>query len=457
MLNALAQYLRGFAPAAQPAMARPGYRRELYSFTTLPVATSLIEGSVVSVLAKLHFDVSELGFATIIAAPMFANVTSGLWAKAMRGRPKATALTLIQLALMADIAAIALLPTDGWGPGALVGLVVLGRCLIAGMINVRSVIWRANYRRDQRAQITGRFTVLMTLLIAAVPYFAYEWLNDAPGRFRILYPAGAAVGLVSVWAVSGLRIRREKSLLDYERLQHTEPFPEADPADPTALKRDSFLAILKRDHLFRSYMTWQFIAGMANMAGNVAVVRLIIGIVEQQYPDAAYSRSALLTATLPMVMMTLSVPLWARFFDGVHIARFRMRHGTLWIVSQLSYLAAGFIGVPIAFVLPRMLQGVIYGGGTIAWQLGHHDFADRRLAAAYMGIHQTLTGVRGAIAPYLGVLLLAGWDNHQGLPHWLGLPAFDGIGPWVFAITTAGSVIAWLGFVRLTRQVEAAK
>ncbi|XAL97926.1 hypothetical protein OT109_09975 [Phycisphaeraceae bacterium D3-23] len=454
MLNALIQYLRGFAPSRQPAMARPGYRRELVSFSTLPFATALIEGSVIAVLAKIHFEVSDFGFATIVAAPMFANITSGLWAKGMRGLPKAPALAVIQGLLMLLVGSIALLPTNEWGATMLVVIVVAARCLIAGMLNVRSIIWRANYRRDQRARITGRFTVLTTLLLAAVPFTAYSWLNDAPERFRVIYPVGAAIGLISVIAVARLRVRREKSLLDFERQENTEPFPEQDAADPAALQRESFLQVLRRDHLFRRYMTWQFVAGMANMAGNVAVVRLIIGLIEERHGDQGYGLSTLLTATLPMAMTTLSVPLWARLLDGVHIVRFRVRHGIMWMVCQSMYLVAGLTGNPLMFIVPRLAQGITTGGGSLAWQLGHHDFADRRLAATYMGIHQTLTGVRGIVAPYLGVLLLAGWGGEGFFVETLRLPAFHGIGPWVFALTAAGSLVAWLGFVQLTRQIE---
>lgn len=454
MFDALVNYISGFAPSRQPAMARPGYRRELVSFSALPFATALIEGSVVSVLAKMYFDIGEFGFATITAAPMFANITSGVWARFMRGRRKAAMLAGIQFLLMLLISSIALLPKGGWGPAALVGIVVAARCLIAGMLNVRSVIWRANYRRDQRAQVTGRFTVLMSLLLAVVPVTAYSLLDKSPERFRLIYPAGACIGLISVFAIARLRVRRERSLIDFERQENSEPFADTDPTDSPAFRRESFIDILRRDHLFRRYMTWQFVAGMANMAGNVAVVRLIIGLVDERPGEQGYGLSTLLTATLPMVMMTLSVPFWARLLDGVHIVRFRVRHGVMWILCQSMYFVAGLTGNPLMFIVPRLAQGITTGGGSLAWQLGHHDFADRRLAATYMGIHQTLTGVRGIVAPYLGVLLLAGWDNGSRVAQWLRLPEFHGIGPWVFALTAAGSAVAWLGFVRLTKQIE---
>jgi hypothetical protein len=49
--------------------------------------------------------------------------------------------------------------------------------------------------------------------------------------------------------------------------------------------------------------------------------------------------------------------------------------------------------------------GAAYAGANLGWNLGHNDFASLGRAQHYMGVHVTLTGVRGAIAPLLGVLL----------------------------------------------------
>ncbi len=58
----------------------------------------------------------------------------------------------------------------------------------------------------------------------------------------------------------------------------------------------------------------------------------------------------------------------------------------------------------------RVITGIVNGGGSLAWQLGHNDFAPRDQLSTYMGIHVTLTGVRGAFAPFLGMALYLGWD-----------------------------------------------
>ena len=95
-----------------------------------------------------------------------------------------------------------------------------------------------------------------------------------------------------------------------------------------------------------------------------------------------------------------------------------------------------------------MIVGVVNGGGSLAWQLGHNDFAPKDQLTAYMGIHVTLTGLRGAFAPFLGMALYLGWDERTWLP---ALPA---IGPYVFLVSAVLGVVAWSGFDRLRKRIR---
>jgi len=453
MIRLLSDYLFGFAPSRQPVMARPAYRRELTAASTFPLAGSMAEAGVVGLIAELAFDVRPFAFATIVAAPAFAHVTSGLWAKLLQGKRKAIMVARIQFAILVLIALVAVLPTTPAGGAALVAIVVAVRCLMAGMVTVRSVIWRANFAQATRAQVTGKLIVTSSLLFAAAPLLAALLFDARPWLFRVVYPVSAAIAMVSVLMFLGLRVRREPSHLAEESAAPSALPDAGDPADPTFPLRASAFEILKRDHLFRRYMFWQFIAGVANMAGNAAMLKLIAQTVKALPDDEPkYLIGMALTTSIPLIMMTLTVPFWAILMDRVHITRFRKRHGTLWIVTQCMCLLVAFVPIVGLFIVPRVLQGMVFGGGALAWQLGHHDFADRRLAATYMGIHQTLTGIRGAFAPYLGVLLLAGWQSGKLIG--FDLPGFVGIGPWVFAVTAVLALIAWLGFVFLDAHVH---
>ena len=71
---------------------------------------------------------------------------------------------------------------------------------------------------------------------------------------------------------------------------------------------------------------------------------------------------------------------------------------------------------------------------ALAWQLGHNDFARPDQLSAYMGVHVTLTGIRGATAPFLGMFLYVGWD--------LGWFSFDGMHEGLFLLAAGLSAIS---------------
>jgi hypothetical protein len=50
-----------------------------------------------------------------------------------------------------------------------------------------------------------------------------------------------------------------------------------------------------------------------------------------------------------------------------------------------------------------MLMGVSLAGASLGWTLGHNDFAPRGEETRYMALHVTLTGIRGLIAPPVGI------------------------------------------------------
>ncbi len=455
--------LGSFATARQPWITRRTYRYEVITAATMPVGLAMAEGAAIGVLADKVFGVGPLGFATILAAPMAANITSFLWASLGRGRPKVQLVVALQVTLMALVASVAVLPTTPTGAAVLIAMVLAMRCAIAGIVTLRSVVWRANYPRAVRARVTSKLQIIATLVLALSP-MVYGLLDANPQRFRWIYPAVAAVGLIGAGFYTRVRLRGERALLAYERRPQARAVPkgeagsvyEFDPADAGDADRPTAWTVLRKDGFFRAYMGCQFLAGACNMMGEVAVLKLLVDLTDGRPHE--FRDAILLTTVVPLISVILSMPLWARLLDDRHVVSFRLRHGLTWIVTQpLNGICAVAVlqgWAPLwVFLLPRIGQGLMGGGGRLAWQLGHNDFADRRLVSLYMGIHVTLTGVRGAIFPYLGVLLLGGWSAVD----WLGLPGWGGIGPGVFIITTAIGIAAWLGYcamhLRLKRGV----
>ncbi|MEM9915003.1 MAG: MFS transporter [Planctomycetota bacterium] len=440
-----------FRPAQQPWGTRKAFRQELLTSATLPVAVAMLDAGVVGVFGKVVFGISNTQFAMISAAPMFANLLGFVWTRFSRGRRKSAFAGVLMSAMLVLVASVAVLPKEtgggGWGAAGLVLAVVLGRCLMAGIVMLRSAVWRMNFPRHARARITGKFVLIATLIFAAVPAAVGPLLDWNPQLFRVIYPVAAVVGIIGVVAYTRIRVRQEPQLLRSE----VRPHEDNDMPLRADGRPHNFVSVLREDNHFRTYMTWQFFAGIANMMGNTAFALFVIETIKDR--NDANTLGMLLTTTVPLACATLTVPLWSKLLDRQHIARYRISHGLTWVFGQSSCYLAAVTGQLWLFFIPMTLRGVMQGGGMIAWTLGHNDFADKRLAGLYMGIHQTLTGVRGAFAPFLGVWLLAGWE---GFTWWGGdVPPWEGIGSQVFIITTLFAVVAWLGFWSLSQKLEA--
>ncbi|HBK11578.1 MAG TPA: hypothetical protein DDZ32_01955, partial [Gammaproteobacteria bacterium] len=199
----------------------------------------------------------------------------------------------------------------------------------------------------------------------------------------------------------------------------------------------SFVTILRNDRRFAKYQMSMFAAGFGNMLIEAPLIFLIT-----RELSASYATSIALTMVIPFTISLVSLPLWARYLDRVHVAQFRARQSLLWVVALILTMLGAVLGSILWLAISRVVMGIARGGGSLAWQLGHNDFAKPDQLSAYMGIHVTLTGVRGAIAPLLGMLL---YSNLGGI---------SGDGAWVFALAAFICGLSGLGFNHLYRQMK---
>ena len=413
------------------AVAQRSFRYEQLTELTLPVAFTLLEGGIVGVLAAKIYQVSPLVLAVITAAPMFGNLSSFFWNKLATARTKVRFANVVQLLTVLCVLAIAVAPVNQIGAVLLVAGMILSRLLIAGIVTVRSIVWSLNYPRSVRARTTGRLQIITSLITVVISSVVGPLLDANPESFRWVYLGGAISGIAGIWFFSHVRIVGESRHRVIERRAQRLK----------ASGRIGFFDVLKNDRNYASYQTHQFVAGCANMLLEAPLVFLVT-----RELHASYTESIAITMIIPFAVSLVTLPLWARYLDRVHVAEFRARQSVLWIVSQLILWFGALSGSLLWIGVSRMVQGVARGGGSLAWQLGHNDFAEPDQLSAYMGIHVTLTGVRGAMAPFLGIFLYLGWD----LQWW----SFTGMGAGLFLVSAALSVVSWNGFRRLHRRMQ---
>jgi len=422
--------------AARPSsMAEAIFRREVASWALLGLALGLVEGATAAILIKQHFStaaaplVVNLAVGFVSGAPALSNVVSFVWANVAHGRERVRLMVGLQALFAVLVGLISLAPRETGGLALTVLSVVGARVVWAGVLTVRAAVWSANYPRNVLARITGRIVIVSSLAVAAASA-AIGWAleTDAVDP-RLLYGAAMGAGLAGAWLYRQMRVRREFRLL----LAETAASGRSAPFSLGMLAE-----ILRKDPAFREYMFWMGLYG----GGNLALTAQLVLIFTEQLHLSSAMQIALLSV-VPLATLPIFTPWWARLFDGSHIIVYRSRQGWALVgASAVTCLATVAGWVPLLWV-GSLLLGAAYAGANLGWNLGHNDFATLGRSQHYMGVHVTLTGVRGAIAPPLAVLLYQWLESLGG-----GAGRYALLLP--LAMTTAGAY----GFTRMRRTLQ---
>ena len=160
------------------------------------------------------------------------------------------------------------------------------------------------------------------------------------------------------------------------------------------------LNLLKEDRLFASMLLAWMIMGLGIIMTLPLRIEYLGG---ESGLHLTNEQIALVTVVVFSIARILSSRLWGELFDRVRFLSYRISLNLLLISATLVYFhAESIIGVSIG----AALAGVGVGGSKIAWSLWVTKLAPEGMEARYMGAHVALTGLRGALAPFLGYWLL---------------------------------------------------
>jgi len=408
----------------------------MWPWTLLGVACGLVEAGTVAVLVKKGFSglvtphVVDFAVAIVSGAPALANISSFAWANLAHGRARIGVLAGLQAAFAVAVGLIALAPIAPRGLALTICAVVVARVLWSGILTLRAAVWSANYPRHVMARVTSRIVLLNSLGIALVATLAGWILDEHAHAARWLYLFAAACGLLAAFQYRAVRMRRQYQLLAAEA--------DVGAAD-SAFSLAMFRQILREDSSFRSYMFWMSLYG----SGNLMMTAQLVVLFSDRMHMGSLMQILLLTV-VPLALMPLCLPAWARLFDRGHIIEYRSRQCWALVGAIVLLTLAVAAQVHALLWLGSLLIGISYAGANLGWNLGHNDFASPGRAQHYMGVHVTLTGVRGLIAPPIGMacyeLLVWRWPNAGAVSMLLPL-----------GLVTAGA----LGFVKMRNETRA--
>jgi hypothetical protein len=384
-----------------------GFERR--AWTLIYVCLGVIEGGTAAVMVRslfgqaVHGIAVDLVMALVSSAPAWANLVSLAFARRAQGRPKIAFLQPLIVVLAVLVAALAVVPAGGGGLALFLLLYVAARLAWAGIDTVRSVIWSVNYPRHLRASITGRIMINGSIAIALCGLLL-GWLLEREGPwFRAAIVAAGLCGLAGGRAFRRLRVRDEEELLEAER----DRLREGARFDLAGIRH-----LLSTDADFRHYMLAMSLFG----AGFLTLTPLMVICLDDVLRASEFVQVAVTTA-VPILTIPLAIRPWARFLDQQHVIVFRSAHSKVGVVASILLVLAVLLHVPLLLWPGAVLLGVSLAAGSLGWTLGHNDFAPRGEETRYMALHVTLTGVRGLLAPPVGIAayyLLEMWRDGAG-------------------------------------------
>lgn len=412
---------------------RRAQRLEVTAWLLFAVCLGAMEGGVVSVMVRTFYRHAvaaatlDYTVALLVGAPVFANIASLGWASAGHGRGPARLLGLLQLLCVVCLLCVAAAPRTAAGLAMVAAGAVSARLLWSGVLTLRTSVWRLAYERHERTRLAGRVVAVHYLAVAATGAVVGASVDRWPQALPWLYLGVAGLGLAGA--------------VVYRLLARGFPAPAALAApEPTGERRArprgslaTFRAILRGDADFRRYLFRLFVL---DSGVQMVTAPLLIGLGDRfAWPSI---EQTLLVTTVPMVVVPAAIPLLARRLARMHVVEFRVLHSWTYVVA-LALAAAGLLlRAEACLWLGALALGVGYAGGSITWHLGHHDFATPEQAPHYMSLNVALTGVRGVLAPSIGVSLYK-----------LAEHALPGQGPLALLVPLALAVWGALGFASL--------
>ena len=433
-----------------PLLCRRNYYYEFLHTLPWGVVAGVVEGNLAAVVASRTFHAGPVLLWIASATPIAMYITSLVWGALCVGRRKVALMTVCIAGTALFLATVAAVPGGRYGGWYFAAQMAAAQFFVTGVLTVRSALWKSNYTTNVRGQATARFQMVRAVTGTAAVLAAATVFDRWPDAYRWIYPSLSVCCLVAVAFLWKIRVRGEQTELRRIHAGGDGPRPVSpwSAANPILLMRQT-VRVFRDDPRFARYCSSLMLVGIGNLlVGTISVVIVVEKMLTDMghYPSV-YAASTILLDVFPRVVMLGVLGRMGRWYDRVGVVQFRVSNGVHWALTNVTgVLGALFVvygdaigpyalvGAVVMFAARGVTLGLGYAGGSLAYNLGHLHFADPDRAELYMGIHVTLSGIRGLAMPGLGMLLWA----------WIGWPV------WLVALLF--SVLGVVGYVSLARE-----
>lgn len=277
---------------------------------------------------------------------------------------------------------------------ALLGLLFVSNSII---IPAQNSIYQRNIDPTRRARVFGLTLSLGMAVSIVVTFIAGRFLDLREDSYRLILLVTGICGFANAIALAFIKIQEPVTNRLCEPLNWKQTLLE--PISGT-------LNLLKEDRHFAAFERSFSIYGM-----GFIMMQPVIPIYLVDNLKLSYTTNFLAKAILFQLGMLFLSPLIGKIHDRQHPFRFiSSAFGILAVFPLLivvSSLWRGYSLWPVILVFAAyLIFGIAMTGVNISWNMSSIFFAGKRDASIYQSVHVTMTGIRGLVAPVLGIALM---------------------------------------------------
>lgn len=356
-----------------------------------------LEGVVLGVfllneyVAKKTLGASDAVLTILVAAPTAAFLFSSWWSAFLAGREKRSTFLVFGVAGRLSL----LLVAAAGGAVGFTAVIALATFSFGAVIPAQNALFQRNYPPTERGRVAGLGNAIQALATIAAALAVGRLYDARPEAWRWVYAVAGLAGFAGCLAYGSLRFRSRPGMAREAPLFRRALLGEA--ARSLRAPFAGAVAILRQDAGFRRYETAFMSYGLAWMMLQPVVPVYLVEQLAIAYGEVAAARGLIYFTAVAALS-----PLLGRRLDRVGPVRIARAAFLLLATVPLLFAAArGIPGVYLAF----LVYGAAMAGVSLGWAMGPIHFAGPRDAAAYMGTHVGLVGLRSLVGGPLGIVL----------------------------------------------------
>jgi Na+/melibiose symporter-like transporter len=259
-----------------------------------------------------------------------------------------------------------------------------------------NILLKHNYNNYDFGKFYGYSATINKIVMLVVTFVFGIALDFSPYIYVYIFPVLGVMRIASIYFLTKIDYLPPEQLPKKEKLH---------VAMKNALK--SMVSVLKRDKPYRDFEIGFMLYGFAWMITTPIISIFLSKSLNLNYTEIAIYKNAYNIVSIAML------PAFGKLMSKIDprkfgIYTFAMLLLQLVFIALTQYFPAYFTVFHVKIYYLLVISYIFYGifGALMAllWYIGSAYFCEDKDTAEYQSIHLTLTGVRGAVAPLLGIL-----------------------------------------------------